>query len=123
MMNSTKRRLFSASLTFAASLLVSSIVLAQQATFALPMSELGTTSYDPVKSSSLNSATSLIYDRLVEQDADQSYHPHLATSWEEESSDGMNWTFKLKAGVTFHDGSEFNAQTIADWIPRFCRHF
>ncbi len=118
MMKSTKRRLFSASLTFAASLLASSIVLAQQATFALPMSELGTTSYDPVKSSSLNSAASLIYDRLVEQDADQSYHPHLATSWLE-SSDGMSWTFKLKEGVTFHDGSQFNAQTIADWIPDF----
>lgn len=117
-MHSTKRKFLSASLTVAATLLASSIALAQQATIALPMSELGATSYDPVTANSLNSATSLIYDRLVEQDADQSYHPHLATSWEE-SSDGMNWTFKLKAGVTFHDGSEFNAQTIADWIPDF----
>ena len=121
-MYSTKKKFLSASISVAAavagSLLATSIAFAQQATFAFPMTELGATSYDPVKASSLNSAASLIYDRLVEQDADQSYHPHLATSWEE-SADGMNWTFKLKAGVKFHDGSPFNAQTIIDWIPDF----
>lgn len=114
----TKKTFYNASLTLAAGLLASSIALAQQATIALPTGELGATSYDPVKASKLNSAASLIYDRLVEQDADQSYHPHLATSWQE-SSDGMSWTFKLKSGVKFHDGSPFNAQTIADWIPDF----
>ena len=49
-----------------------SLALAQEATFALPAGELGATSYNPVTSSNLNSATSLIFDRLVEQDADQS---------------------------------------------------
>ena len=79
---------------------------------------MGATSYDPIRASKLNTANALIYDRLVEQDADQSFHPHLATSWEE-AADGMSWTFKLKEGVTFHDGSAFDAQTIADWIPDF----
>ncbi len=95
-----------------------SAALAQSATIVLPAGELGATSYDPIRASKLNTANALIYDRLVEQDADQSFHPHLATSWEE-AADGMSWTFKLKEGVTFHDGSAFDAQTIADWIPDF----
>src|SRR3546814_642967 len=60
----------------------------------------------------------MIYDRLVEQDADQTFHPHLAESWES-SPDGMSWTFKLRQGVTFHDGEPFNAETIAWWIPQY----
>lgn len=92
--------------------------VAQDATIVLPASESGATSYDPIRASSLNSATALIYDRLVEQDADQSFHPHLATSWTE-SADGMIWVFKLHEGVTFHDGEPFNADTIAAWIPQF----
>ncbi len=91
---------------------------AQEVTFALPSGELGATSYNPVTSSNLNSATSLIYDRLVEQDADQSFHPHLATSWEE-SPDGMMWVFKLREGVKFHNGEAFDAAAVAAWIPNF----
>ncbi len=97
---------------------LSSAALAAKAIVALPASELGTTSYDPIRSSSLNAANSLIYDRLVEQDADQSFHPHLATSWEE-GADGLSWVFKLREGVTFHDGEAFNAETVASWIPDF----
>ncbi|MGB3555285.1 MAG: ABC transporter substrate-binding protein [Jannaschia sp.] len=92
--------------------------MAQEAVIAFDAGELGATSYDPVTSSNLNTATSMIYDRLVEQDADQSFHPHLATSWEE-AADGMSWTFELHEGVTFHDGTAFDAQTVADWIPDY----
>ncbi|CTQ48559.1 ABC transporter substrate-binding protein [Jannaschia donghaensis] len=97
---------------------VASSAFAQEAVIAFDAGELGATSYDPVTSSNLNTATSMIYDRLVEQDADQSFHPHLANSWEE-ASDGMSWTFKLHEGVTFHDGTAFDAQTVADWIPDY----
>ncbi|MFC3324709.1 hypothetical protein [Mesorhizobium cantuariense] len=86
-----------------------SAAMAQEATFALPAGELGATSYNPVTSSNLNSATSLIYDRLIEQDADQSFHPHLATSWQE-SPDGMTWEFKLHPGV--------NSMTASSSTPR-----
>lgn len=34
--------------------------------------------------------------------------PALATSWE--STDATNWTFTLRQGVKFHDGTDFNAE-------------
>ncbi|MET0295937.1 MAG: ABC transporter substrate-binding protein [Microbacterium sp.] len=37
--------------------------------------------------------------------------PLLAESWEQ-SEDGLEYTFQLKEGVTFHDGSEFNADAV-----------
>jgi peptide/nickel transport system substrate-binding protein len=35
--------------------------------------------------------------------------PELAESWEPDES-GLNWTFTLREGVMFHDGTEFNAE-------------
>ncbi len=43
--------------------------------------------------------------------ADGSVNPWLAESWEI-SPDGLEYTFKLKQGVTFHDGTPFNAQAV-----------
>lgn len=37
------------------------------------------------------------------------FSPALATDWSV-SSDGLVWTFNLREGVKFHDGSEFNAK-------------
>jgi peptide/nickel transport system substrate-binding protein len=91
---------------------------AQEATFVLASDEVGAPTYNPIKAGTLNVATSLIYDRLVEQDVDQSFHPHLADAWEV-TPDGMTWTFKLHHGVKFHDGEPFNAKTIAWWVPAF----
>jgi peptide/nickel transport system substrate-binding protein len=38
--------------------------------------------------------------------------PGLATEWKVEDSDKTKWTFKLRPGVKFHDGSDFNADAV-----------
>jgi peptide/nickel transport system substrate-binding protein len=37
--------------------------------------------------------------------------PALATDWET-SEDGLEWTFNLREGVSFHDGEPFNAEAV-----------
>ncbi|MHA2185586.1 MAG: hypothetical protein ACXAAI_11355, partial [Promethearchaeota archaeon] len=72
----------------------------------------------PIKGSAL--------ERLVWQDTKGKYHPLLAESWtihprpDGVSAAGLNeggiaaYEFKLQEGVTFHDGSAFNA-SVAKW--------
>jgi peptide/nickel transport system substrate-binding protein len=43
--------------------------------------------------------------------------PGLADSWER-SPDGRAWTFRLRGGVTFHDGTEFNAEAVKFSLER-----
>ena len=100
------------------SLSLSSAAIAQDATFVMPARDVGAPSYNPIKGTRLNAATTLIFDRMVIQDADQSFHGQLATSWET-TADGMSWTFKLRPNVKFHDGEPFNAATIVWWVPKF----
>ncbi|MBC4015593.1 ABC transporter substrate-binding protein [Siccirubricoccus deserti] len=38
--------------------------------------------------------------------------PGLAESWSTDAADRNRWTFRLRQGVTFHDGSEFNAEAV-----------
>ncbi|MFF2633378.1 ABC transporter substrate-binding protein [Microbacterium sp. NPDC058021] len=44
--------------------------------------------------------------------------PLLAESWES-SEDGLTHTFSLKEGVTFHDGTEFNAEAVCANFDRW----
>ncbi|MEK4528629.1 MULTISPECIES: ABC transporter substrate-binding protein [Paenibacillus] len=52
-----------------------------------------------------------IYDNLVVQLPDGSIKPWLATEWSV-SKDGKSYTFKLREGVKFHDGTPFNAEAV-----------
>lgn len=53
-----------------------------------------------------------IYDGLVRyRDGSLEVEPALAKSWEI-SDDGTIYTFHLRKGVTFHDGTPFNAQAV-----------
>ncbi|WP_213164593.1 ABC transporter substrate-binding protein [Kaustia mangrovi] len=53
-----------------------------------------------------------IYDGLVRyKDGTLEVEPALAKSWTI-SEDGTVYTFKLREGVTFHDGSPFNAEAV-----------
>ena len=38
--------------------------------------------------------------------------PGLATEWSVDASDKTKWTFKLRPGVKFHDGSDFTAEAV-----------
>src|SRR6516165_8768933 len=38
--------------------------------------------------------------------------PGLATEWAVDATDKKKWTFKLRPGVKFHDGSPFNADAV-----------
>jgi peptide/nickel transport system substrate-binding protein len=54
----------------------------------------------------------LIYDTLVEEAGIGRFIPGLAESWDV-SDDGLVWTFKIREGVTFHDGTPLNAEEVA----------
>lgn len=53
-----------------------------------------------------------IFDTLVQYKKDSTeIEPALATQWES-SPDGKVWTFTLRQGVKFHDGTEFDANAV-----------
>jgi len=53
-----------------------------------------------------------VYETLTLWDpATNAAKPLLATSWTH-SSDGLTWTFTLRQGVKFHDGTGFNATAV-----------
>ena len=54
----------------------------------------------------------LWYDTPVQSAAIADFQPALAESWEV-SDDGLVWTFKIREGVTFHDGTPCDAEAIA----------
>lgn len=51
-----------------------------------------------------------IFDTLLEQDKELEFQPALAESWEQ--IDDLTWEFKLREGVTFHNGEEFDADDV-----------
>jgi peptide/nickel transport system substrate-binding protein len=68
---------------------------------------------DPNKTSAYFSFEVLenVYDTLVEPDANLEMRPALAESWDV-SPDQLTWTFHVRRGVTFHDGSPLTAEDV-----------
>ncbi|AGB24270.1 ABC-type dipeptide transport system, periplasmic component [Mycobacterium sp. JS623] len=68
---------------------------------------------DPQKTSAYFSFEVLenVFDTLVAPDANLEMRPGLAESWDV-SPDQLAWTFHLRRGVTFHDGSPFTADDV-----------
>jgi len=84
--------------------------------------ELDIPGLDPVKVGAFDTAAQmaagLIFDTLTGRDTNGDVVPKLALSWSH-SDDYRNWTFKLRSGVYFHDGTPFNAEAVA-W--KYARH-
>lgn len=57
-----------------------------------------------------------IFDTLVTIDANMQRQPALALSWQ--VLDDLTWEIKLRPGVTFHDGSTFDAADVISSVQR-----
>ena len=77
------------------------------------------TTWDPVKSFSTEALyLANIYEPLLRVNppgAAEQFTPVLAESWTS-SADGTSWTFKLRSGVTFHDGEALTADAVKQSI-------
>jgi peptide/nickel transport system substrate-binding protein len=58
-----------------------------------------------------------LYDTLVRADVDFNLSPALATSWSS-TPDAKTWTFKLRDGVTFHNGKKLTSTDVAYSVSR-----
>jgi len=69
--------------------------------------------FDPIKiqDDTTSQVAYQIYERLINRTVDGGLEPALAVSWESDPT-GKVWTFHLRQGVRFHDGSPFNAQVV-----------
>ncbi|WDV54756.1 ABC transporter substrate-binding protein [Streptomyces coeruleorubidus] len=75
-----------------------------------PRSGLSPLSDDAFKLSRWSTA-----ETLVKLNADGDAEPALATEW---AQSGRNWTFTLRDGVTFHDGTKLTAETVVNSLTK-----
>jgi peptide/nickel transport system substrate-binding protein len=75
---------------------------------------------DPAVGNDYSSSTSIVnlYDALVFPTGDGGIEPWLAESWDI-SDDDLTYTFHLRQGVMFHDGSELLASDVVYSFNRF----
>ncbi|MFO8046814.1 MAG: ABC transporter substrate-binding protein [Halomonas sp.] len=62
-----------------------------------------------------------IFDTLIYQDMDVEYQPGLATEWFVHEDDPHVWVFKIREGVTFHEGQPLTADDVVFSLNR-ARH-
>ncbi|MFK0023841.1 ABC transporter substrate-binding protein [Streptomyces sp. NPDC090798] len=75
-----------------------------------PASEAET--LDPASALSAYEYLGALYNRLVRVDANGDLAPDLAESWEPDAQ-ARTWTFRIREGVTFHDGRRLTAADAA----------
>ncbi len=77
----------------------------------------GAESLDPISPSRFFYANQFLYSRLVRQDMEGQPSPELALNWRA-SADATQWTFELRKGVKFHDGSDLTAEDVKYSLER-----
>ena len=86
--------------------------------YGISMADIPLTTGQPDRGAGAYQFTGLtLYDPLVAWELDIADRPGklapgLATSWDSDPADRRNWVFKLRPGVTFHDGSAFDADAV-----------
>ncbi|GGB61822.1 peptide ABC transporter substrate-binding protein [Tistrella bauzanensis] len=110
-LRTTKRLLLSAAL--AAALPLGMTAGAQAAGSLTLSSPQDPGSWDPIDTFLVNwsSVATNIYDGLVYRGPDLKLQPALATEWQV-LDEGKRLRFKLREGVTFHNGEPFNANAV-----------
>src|SRR6266852_5535753 len=77
--------------------------------------------FDPLKVGVFDTSTEIaaaaIFDTLTYLDDKRDVQPKLALSWTH-SDDFKTWTFRLRPGVKFHDGTPFNAEAVKENFDR-----
>src|SRR5215813_13348787 len=115
-------RAFAPIFLVAAFALSGSPVLAQKAGGTLTVGrELDIPGFEPLKvgvyDTAALTASSAIFETLTYLDDNGKPQPRLALSWEP-SEDFKIWTFKLRPGVKFSDGTPFNAAAYKENFDR-----
>src|SRR5690625_5087316 len=63
--------------------------------------------------------TKNLFETLLEfEDEGTAVEPGLAKDWDA-SDDGLTYTFELEEGITFHDGTDFNADAVVANFERW----
>ena len=65
---------------------------------------------------------SLVLWDLSRADQVAGIKPGLAERWEQDANDPRIWRFHLRRGVTFHDGTPFNADAVLWNFDRFFKN-
>src|SRR5436190_6866087 len=73
---------------------------------------------DPANHYSISATSVLrhVFDPLVDVTNDSKFVPALAESWRPVNN--TTWRFTLRKGVTFHDGTPFNADSVVYTLKR-----
>ena len=74
-------------------------------------------SLDPISKGRVFQITEKIMNRLVRPGLDGKPTPDLAVSWSS-NAEATEWTFKLREGVKFHDGTDFDAEDVVYSLGR-----
>jgi len=81
---------------------------------------VGLQNLDPISSPSFvtRNFAYLVFDTLVAMDGQGRYHPQMLQGWEA-SADKLTWTFKLRPGLAFHDGSPVTSEDVIASLRRW----
>ncbi|MGJ4950872.1 ABC transporter substrate-binding protein [Bradyrhizobium sp. HKCCYLS20291] len=116
----TKRAAVAAAMMTSAALIVLPVQAAAESVLRIGMTaaDIPRTLGQPDQGFEGNRFTGLtMYDALTAWDLSSADKPSvvipgLATEWKVDDADKTKWTFKLRPGVTFHDGAPFTADAV-----------